>query len=875
MKLKQSQIEFIEKDLIAKGVLLEGLREDLVDHICCEVEEGMNNGLGFMDAYRDATKKFNKRGFPDLNREASSLLTLSTMIRNFFTTAFRIFIKNWTFSAIRVFGLSLGIAVFLISLLYLIHENSYDSFHDNANDIYRIGRVTDRGKIASTAFPLVPTLKQDFPQYTFTHFFKDRSNALFRKEDKSFYENNMIFADKDFLEIFHFEEFKGNTKTALVDPYSVVMTEVAAQKYFDRTVKLGDVLDFKWNGEYYPLKITGLIPKWPANMHIQFEVIISFETANSVFPSSITDAWDMNYCYSYVKLPPGLNTFTFENSFQSFVDKHVKKDEENYQSYLGFLQPLRSIHLQPEVLSAYANITDPNYSKIAVAIGFLVLLITSLNFITLTIAQLHDRAKEVGIRKAIGATRRQVVLQFIFETFLLVTISFLLGWGALYLFVDVFNAYMLTQLTLAYESFDWVIWSLPFFIVLLTIVTGLYPAIFFSGQNIMDTIHLKKRRSGVSLRKSLLTLQYIISATLLTFCIILFKQISFVEGISVGYDKEQVLYIPHGRSIRDNPDLFKTLAKSNPSIQNVSLSFYKPTDNVGNAIDVKVDGKEPVKMAATSVDEDFFDTYKIGFIGGDNFQKEGMDLNSVFILNEAAVKYLQLDDPLSSTLETAFQTGSPTQPFEQRRGKVIGVVKDVHFESLHTAIKPMLFMVKPYWYFYINVRINNHDVSSSLSHLESTWKSLFPDLPFEYTFLDTEFERLYQKEKRLADGLGIMASLAIITTCLGLFGYMRFMAQQKTKEVGIRKVLGADMLQISSLFSKEFIVALLIANIIAVPIGYYTSTWWLQNFEYRIALTGMPFVITFVALVSISFLTILNELINMMKLDPSSTLRYD
>jgi len=195
VKLKQSQIEFIEKDLIAKGVLLEGLREDLVDHICCEVEEGMNNGLGFMDAYRDATKKFNKRGFPDLNREASSLLTLSTMIRNFFTTAFRIFIKNWTFSAIRVFGLSLGIAVFLISLLYLIHENSYDSFHDNANEIYRIGRVTDRGKIASTAFPLVPTLKQDFPQYTFTHFFKDRSNALFRKEDKSFYENNMIFAD--------------------------------------------------------------------------------------------------------------------------------------------------------------------------------------------------------------------------------------------------------------------------------------------------------------------------------------------------------------------------------------------------------------------------------------------------------------------------------------------------------------------------------------------------------------------------------------------------------------------------------------------------------------------------------------------------------
>ncbi len=875
MKLKGSQIEFIEKDLFARGILLEELREDLVDHICCDVEERINRGENFMDAYHHAIEKFTKRGLPDLNEESVSHLTSLSMLKNFFTTSMRIFSKSWTFSSIRIFGLSLGISVFLLSLLYIVYENSYDDFHENAADIYRIGRVTDKGRVASTTFPLVPTLREDFPQYQFSHFFKDRSNTLFRRDEKHFYESKMIFADEYFTQLFHFEGFKGNANTALSAPYTVVMTQAAAQKYFSNAPQLGDVVEFKWGDAYYPLKITGLIPQWPTNMHIEFDILVSFETTRSIFPGGIIDSWDMNYCYSYVKLPPGTNPSVFENSFSSFVDSHIKDTEKPYQSYLGFLQPLTLIHLQPEVLSAYTNITNPSYPKLAVGIGFLVLLITSINFITLTVAEFHDRAKEVGIRKAVGASRRQVILQFVFETFLLVTLSFLLGLSGLYLSVDLFNKFMLTQLAVSIQSLGWILWSVPLFILVLTLLTGLYPAIFFSAQNIMETIHLKKRRAGISLRKMLLTLQYVIAATLITFCIIIFGQVSYIENKPLGYDKDQILYIPHGRVIRDNPHLFKTLALSNPSIENVSLSFYKPTDNVGNAIDVKAEGQEQVKLAAASVDEDFFATYKIDFIVGGPFQKDGMDLNGVFILNESAVKYLHLDEPLGTTLETSFQTGNPTLPFEQRTGKVIGVVKDVHFESLHTAIKPMIFLVKPYWYFYINVRINGGDISSSIAHLENTWNSLFPDLPFEYSFLDAEFERLYQKERRLADGLGIMALLALVTACLGLFGYMRFLTQQKTKEVGIRKVLGASLIEISTLFSKEFVIALLIANVVAIPVAFYISSLWLQSFDYRIEITALPFVITLFGLIGISLLTVLKELIKVMHIDPSSTLRYD
>lgn len=875
MKLKASQVEFIERDLEKRGVAYDPLREDLVDHICCEVEEKMEAGKTFMDAYQEVALRFVRRGLVELNTETTSILSLMTMTKNFLTTAIRIFQKSWTYSVIRIFGLSLGISVFLLAVLYFIGENKYDDFHPDAENIYRMGRLTDHGKVATTTFPLVPTLREDYPQYRFTHFFKDRSKSLFRKEDKLFYESNMIFADVEFLQFFHFKGFKGNPASALRDPFSVVLTEDVSRKYFGRIPELGEVLDFKWGEEYYPVKITGLIPEWPSDMHIQFDVLIAFETTKTIFPGGIINAWNMNYCYSYVKLPSGVPSAQFESSFEDFVKQRVPDEGKAFTAYLGFLQPLTLIHVQPEVLSGYTEVTDPNYPKLALAIGFLVLFITSINFVTLTIAQFHERSKEVGIRKAVGASRRQVILQFIFETFILVTVSFLLGICALYFFIGLFNQFMPAQLSFSIASLGWMLWSVPVFILLLTLVTGLYPAIFFSAQNIMDTIHLKKRHSGISLRKILLTTQYVIAATLITFCIIIYNQVDYVQHKSVGYTTDHILYIPHGRDIRDNPEVFKTMAMKTPAIESVSLSFYKPTDNVGHAIDVRVGGNEPVKVAATSVDDDFFGTFGIDFVHGGNFQNSGMDITKVFILNEAAVKFLELDDPLAATLETEFQTGSPSLPVEQRTGKVIGVVRDVHFESLHTAIKPMIFMVKPYWYFYINVRINGHQVPAALAHLESTWRELFPDLPFEYTFLDSEFEQLYQKEKRLAGGLGAMAILALVTTCLGLFGYMRFVAQQKTKEVGIRKVLGATLFQISSLFSKEFIIAIGMANLISIPVSYYVSTQWLQNFTYRIDFTVLPYIITLVLLGVISTVTVLRELIRVMHIDPSATLRYD
>jgi putative ABC transport system permease protein len=292
------------------------------------------------------------------------------------------------------------------------------------------------------------------------------------------------------------------------------------------------------------------------------------------------------------------------------------------------------------------------------------------------------------------------------------------------------------------------------------------------------------------------------------------------------------------------------------------------------SIDVEIAGKESIKIAATSVDEDFFDTYQIEFLEGQNFEKGAVNLKNVFILNEAAVKELELINPLGTIIKTEFLTGNPGMPLEKREGRVIGVVRNAHFESLHHAIKPMVFMVKPYWYYYINVRLDDN-IKDGLAHLNKVWIEMFPDRPFEFYFLDSEFERLYEKENRMAKGLMAMGILAILTTSLGLFGYVRYASQQRTKEIAIRKVMGASLIQVLKIVSKDFVAAIIVANLISWPIVYYISNQWLQNFAFHIALSFLPFAITLGILLILSILTVFRQLFRFLKIDLSEVLRNE
>lgn len=875
MRLKDAQVDFIAADLREKGIAYDPLHEDLTDHICSEVEGLMAEGQNFMDAYLTVVAKFEKRGFESLDRETTTMLSAANILRSFFTTGLRLFRRNLGYSLIRVLGLALGIAVFFLALIYSNYQRSFDRFHADADEIYRLGRNIDRGPVAVTAFPLVPALRADYVDYEFTRFFKDRSNTLFRLGNEAFFEEKMIWADAWFLRFFDFEGFRGNADTALSEPFTVVLTSEMGRKYFGREPELGELIDFRWNGKFYPLKITGIIPKWPENMHIQFEALVSFKTSETVFPGDISNGWNMNYCYSYVKLPEQANPGQFESTFAGFVNKYVSDQDHDTETYLGFLQPLKSIHTEPEILANYTETINPDYPKMGVAIGLLVLLITSVNFITLTVAQFHSRTREMGIRKAVGANRRQVIFQLVFETFLLILGSFLIGLGLVYANIGFVNDFMQTRLVFSMLYLPEMLIFIPLFILVMTLVTGLYPAVVFSEQNIMDTISAKKRRVNLSFRKGLLTSQFLMAAVLISFASVIYSQLDFMSNQATGYDRDQIIYTPHGRSIRYEPEVFKTMAMSNPNIEKVSLSFYKPTDIMGNKISVQSKNAEPLEIAATSIDEDFFETFNIEMISGTNFSKEGMDMEKAFILNESAVALLGLENPLDEVLKTEFSTGNPNMPIEQREGRIIGVVKDVHFESLHHPIKPTIFLVKPYWYFFINIKVNALNMDESLAHLEQTWNQLFPDEPFEYDFLDREFARQYESENRTARALIAMALLAVLTACFGLFSYMKFVAQQKVKEVSVRKVLGANLSHLTRIFSREFVTAVLLANVFSWPVSYYLSSKWLQSFAYRIDFSLEPFYLTLGLLLMLAMLTVLQELIKMIRLNPSKTLRYD
>lgn len=874
MKLKDSQIEQIEQDLKARGITYDPLLDDLLDHICCEVEEQMENGLVFMDAYHLVISTFEKRGFEDLNKETTTLLNYSTMFKNTFIVTGRLLKNNLSYSLIKIVGLSIGIASLLLGFIYMKYETTYDQFHPDAERTYRMGRIIDRGQIITTAFPLVPALRTDFPEYQFTRFFKDRSKTLFRNGETAFFEPGMIWGDKDFLKFFEFPGFIGDKETALREPFSIVLTEQMALKYFRDIPEIGERIEYKWNGKFYPLTITGIIPEWPENMHIQFESILSFKTSLQVFPQDISDGWTMNYCYSYVKLPPSVKESDFTNSFESFVKKHVKDTEKGYETYLGFLQPLTVIHLSPGVLASYTQTMNPIYPRLAFGIGLLILIITSINFITLTVVQFQYRSKEVGIRKAVGATKKQILVQLVFETMIIVSISLLFGLGLVYLFIEPVNNFLSLDLKFMTLLKDSTLLIIPGIIAILTVVTGLYPSYLFSKKDVMQTIEAQSR-SRVSFRKVLLTTQFLIAAVLITFTFTLNKQVNYVQGQEPGYQKEQVLYTPYARQIRYDSKPFKTKAEAHPGVEAVALSFYKPTDDMGFTTEIRANENEAVPLTTSSVDEDFFETFGIPIVQGRNFRDSEADQQNAFILNESAVELLELDDPLSAQIKTEFRTGNPTMPVEQKTGQVIGVVKDVHFESLHNEIKPMVFIMKPYWYYYINIRIAANDYPETIKHLENAWSELFPEQPFDFYFLDDEFELQYAKENQLAKGLTAMAVLAILTTCLGLFSYVRFITQQRTKEVGIRKALGAGIFNISQLFTKDFVVAILIANVLAAPISYYVSEQWLQNFAFRIDVTFWPFLLTLVGLAALAVLTVLKELLKIANLNPTSALRYE
>jgi len=712
------------------------------------------------------------------------------MFRNYLTIAVRNLVRHKIYSFINISGLAIGMACCILILLFVQDELSYDGYHEKAGQIYRI--VVERhakGKMKSTVStpaPMAPALLNDFPEivHVVRFFNQDNPTPLVRYGDKRFYEKRFFFTDANVFDVFPFPLIRGSAQTALQEPFSVVITEEMARKYFGDEDPLGKVLTFK---NWLDLKITGVLQNLPPHSHRRFDFLASFATLEKWLGKDFMSNWYNNMCRNYVLLPRNYPAVELEKRFPTFIGKYFGEDTEALGKL--YLQPLKRIHLYSKRDYGMASAGDIQQIYILSTIACFVLLIACINSMNLSTASSAQRAKEVGIRKVVGARRMQLVRQFLGETLLLAFIALLLAIALVELTLPLFNGFTGKELMMDYRDIRGVL-GLGGIVLLVGIVAGSYPAFFLAA----------------------------------------FQPVEILPGGPVG-----------------------------------QMTFRAESSPVH---------PDPLTMRMLWVDHDFIETLGIELGPGRNFSKDHpTDATEAFILNETAVKQLGWESP-GAAIGKPFERIYGPKPDERVTGRIIGVAKDFHFRSLRFDIEPLVIHLWP-WLNYIIVRVQPDHVPSTLAFLERTWQKFDPNHPFEYYFLDDRFASLYRAEESLGQISGAFATLAIFVACLGLFGLAAFTAEQRTKEIGIRKVLGASISGIVLLLSKEFTKLVLVSNLIAWPIAYWAMNRWLQDFAYRIHIGVGTFLLAGVLALIIALLTVSFQAIKAALANPVKALRYE
>ncbi len=814
-----------------------------------------------------------------------NLIWSFAMWTNYLKVALRNLLRYKGFSLINIFGLAIGVACCILMFLFVQHELSYDRYHENSSRIFRIIRDVDGFKTAPTAFALAPALNQDFPDIKATRVRRDRQPALLREGEKQFLEDRMFWVDAATLSIFSFPQLSGNPETALREAYTAVLTRATAEKYFGEIDVVGKHLSLRWNNQDHNIRITGVLEDVPSTSHFSFDILLSFATAEAIWPKSILEDWRFTYAQTYVLLPDGHSKSAFEAQFQDFVQKHLGSEEaRNYKSVMAYLQPITDIHLHSQIGGEIEENGNISYVYIAALLGFFVLLIACINHMNLATAKSTRRSKEVGIRKVAGAHRGQIINQFLAESMLLTAIAFFVALIAVEFSLPLLNEVVDKNLVFDLNRNGQLIFSVFAIFMFVGFASGSYPAFYLSAFKPVEILKQAKNAGSSKsfLRKALVVSQFAIAIILLICTAGIYRQLQFAKNKRLGYNKEQILVIPQGRRVRDNPDLIKNELLSHPSVMSVSISSHIPTERLNAAVSAIPEGgnpdksNEPWPITVVSVDEEFFNTFEVEVMQGRTFSKEfGKDKEEAFVLNEAAVKALGWESAIGKTFEATYNTGSSIKPTETRKGHIIGVVKDIHFESIHHEIEPMVYFIKPFWYFYISLKLDTENLPQSIAAVEQIWQEIVPGYPFEYTFVDDNFDKLYRTEEAMAKGISAFSFLGIFITCLGLLSLISYLAERRTKEISIRKVLGATSASIFNLLSKEFLKLALLANLLAWPVAYLTLNQWLQNFAYRAELSPWIFIVAGLVVLFIAVLSVSYQAIKAAMINPAQTLQYE
>jgi putative ABC transport system permease protein len=805
-----------------------------------------------------------------------------TMILNYLKSALRNIRKFPTYSFINIIGLAIGMACVILILMFIRDELSYDRFHEKADRIYRVVDSFDvSGGIdrdfALTSAPFAPNLKQDFAEV------EDAVRLLTRRhmvtyEDKKYYEDYLFYADASVFNIFTFPLIAGNPKSALAAPNTIVISESTALKYFGKREPLNKTLNI--NDQDYV--VTGIMKNMPKNSHFYAQIFASMKTheEDPELQEQFFRSWARHEFYTYLLLHEDYSPEDLQAKLPAFIEKYAAKQIEAILggSISSRLQPLKNIHLHSHLQMEISPNGDIKYVAIFSVIALFILLIACVNFINLATARSVNRSKEVGLRKVVGASRYQLIKQFLGESLFFTLFALFLALILIALALPLFNSLTGKEIAINYLSNIILLGSIGLLLVFVGLVSGSYPAFFVSRYQPANV--LKKTvniRSGKSyLRKGLVIFQFTLSIILFIATAVVLDQLDFLRNRKLGFNKDHVVVVPiRSNSIRKNAEAIKAELMQNPNIVSGTITIGVPGGIVaGDAIKlVAEEGKKTLTLRMIYTDHDYVETMGMEIVEGRDFSKEmTTDASEAFLINEAAVRELQLEHPLETQLEWG---GEDYDYGIHKKGRVIGVVKDFQFKSLRDAIDPLIIHVWSENTFVFALRIRPDDIPGTLAFIESKWRDLDPAHPFEYSFMDETFDRIYRSEEKLSKIFSVFSMLAIFIAALGLFGLTLFMVEQRTKEIGVRKVLGASVGSIFTLLSKEFTILVLLANIFAWPTAYFFMHKWLENFAYRVNIGFWIFILAAAVAFVIALFTISFQALKAALANPIESLRYE
>lgn len=769
------------------------------------------------------------------------------MLRNYLKIAIRNIVSQRVYSLINVLGLAIGMACCLMIMLIVQDELSYDQFHEKKDRIYRVltswkNRDTGAWRHRATGqHRLRASLLTDFPQFEQIVRIID-GRPIISYQEKRFRQDNWYLADQGFFDVFSFELLKGDPETALLHPFQAVITPETAQKYFGSGDPIDKVLTINDKWEF---KIVGIVAPAPRNAHFHFGIIGSMASGDQMFSRIVKENWGEGSVHTYVLTSPVFDPSTLDVVWPEFVRKHIGEDRVDDRRFL--LEPVTDIHLYTPSGRNFEPGGDINYVYAFSSIAVFILLIACSNFTNLATARSARRAREVGLRKAVGARRSQLALQFFGETFLISVFSLGMAVGLVELLLSSVNATIGKEISM--DLFDSTLMAgLLGVTVFVAFVAGLYPALFLSAFRPVEVLRGRFHRVGgaPAFRKILVTLQFGISVFLIVATAVIYQQLSFTRTLKLGYNTDHVVLIRgFDDALRDRMEDLKLKLLDHPGVQSVALTSRYPSGRLGSQLGFRAEGvawEDRLGMQTVWVGYDFFETIDLPTVAGRTFDLRRQEAYRAFILNESAVAEVGWtpEEAIGKELETSHLKDWRNGQWERVSGTVVGVVEDVYFESLRAPIKPMVYFLAPYMAGNVLIRIHPEKVQGTVAFLEEEWTvSFVPGKPFEYTFLDDRFNRLYRKEELQGRIFGVFAGLAILVACLGLFGLASFEAEQRTKEIGVRKVLGASIGSLLVLQSGDFAKLVLIGNVVAWPVAYHYMGKWLTTFTYRIEV-GLP-----------------------------------